>query len=63
MRLLDKYILKAFVGHSYLGFLLLLVFLLVQAHCLGLLNILLNMERHCCLLCKHLSWLYQVLLS
>ena len=60
MRLLDKYILKA---HSYLGFLLLLVFLLVQAHCLGLLNILLNMGRHCCLLCKHLSWPYQVLLS
>ena len=56
MRLLDKYILN-------LGFLLLLVFLLVQAHCLGLLNILLNMERHCCLSCKHLSWLYQVLLS
>ena len=43
MRLLDKYILKAFVVHSYLEFLLLLVFLLVQAHCLGLLNILLNM--------------------
>ena len=63
MRLLDKYILKAFVAHSYLVFLLLLVFLLVQAHCLGLLNILLNMEHHCCLLCKHLSWLYQVLLS
>ena len=63
MRLLDKYILKAFVGPFLFGVLLLLVFLLVQAHCLGLLNILLNMEHHCCLLCKHLSWLYQVLLS
>ena len=55
MRLLDKYILKAFVGPF--------LFLLVQVHYLELLNILLNMERHCCLLCKHLSWLYQVLLS
>ena len=43
MRLLDKYILKAFVGPFLFGYLLLPVFLLAQVHYLELLNILLNM--------------------
>ena len=50
MRLLDKYILKAFVGPFLFGVLLLPVFLLVQAHYLELLNTLLNMGHHYCLL-------------
>ena len=51
MRLLDKYILKAFVGPFLFGVICFLpVFLLVQAHYLELLNTLLNMGHHYCLL-------------
>ena len=43
MRLLDKYILKAFVGPFLFGVFAFTSILLAQAPCLELLNILLNM--------------------